>query len=224
LNFAVIKNAYQGIVVDQPSDNGNPKVSLNECIIENCYDAGILAIRSDVKAKNCLISNCGKNIVLVHGGKYDFTHCTAVTISNNFISHKEPVLTVTNFIKDGNTVLTSDLSGIFRNCIFWGENGTVEDEVVVGKESGSVFQLSFQNCLWKVKNDPASVAGVSASNIILNQNPVFDSVNTQRNFYNFRLKDGSPAINKASVTGISIDLDGNLRPIGTPDIGAFEKQ
>lgn len=224
LNFATIRNAYQGVVADQPSVNANTKLSLNECIIDNCYDAGVVGIQSDIKAKNCLISNCGKNMVMVHGGKYDFTHCSAVSISNKFISHKEPVLSITNFIKNGTTVLTSDLSAIFRNCIFWGENGTVEDEVVVGKQNGGTFQLNFQNCLWKVKNDPAATAGVITANMVRNENPAFDSVNTQRNFYNFRLKNVSPALNKGNTTGILVDLDGNSRPVGLPDLGAYERQ
>lgn len=221
LNFAVIKNAYQGIVADQPSVNANPKLLLNECIIDNCYDAGIIAIKSDITARNCLISNCGKNILLAQGGRYDFSHCTVVSISNNFIPHKEPVLSVSNFIKDGNNTLTGDLSALFRNCIFWGENGTVEDEVTAARQNGSTFQVTFQNSLWKVKTDP-STAGAVTSNMILNQDPVFDSISTQRNFYNFRLKQGSPAVNKGLPTSVVSDLDGNPRPIGLPDLGAYE--
>jgi hypothetical protein len=224
LNFVNIKNAYQGIVVLQPSVNANPKLILNESIIDNCYDAGLLAIRSSIRAKNCLISNCGKNMVLVNGGNYDFTHCSVVTISNNFISHKEPVLYLTNFIQERNTVESNPLSAIFRNCIFWGENGTVEDEVVVNKQAAASLDADFQNCLWKVKKDPLSTPGVRASSLIPNQNPAFDSINIQRNYYSFRLKDSSPAVNKGISTGTSLDLDGNPRPIGPPDIGSYEKQ
>lgn len=224
LNFAIIKNAYQGLIVLKPSPNGNPKLTLNECIIDNCYDAGILGIQSNIKAKNCLISNCGNNMVLVNGGNYDFAHCSVVTISNNFISHKEPVFLLTNFIRDGNTVLSNPLFAIFKNCIFWGEHGTVDDEVVVNKQGSASFDVNFQNCLWKVKKDPSLTPGIKSSNIIINQNPNFDSINAQRNYYNFRLKAGSPAVNKGIATGIFLDLDANPRPVGLPDIGAYEKQ
>jgi len=224
LNFTIIKNAYQGLVVVLPSVNANPKVSLNECIIENCYDAGILAIQSDIKAKNCLISNCGKNIVVARGGNYDFSHCTVVSISNNFIPHKESVLFLSNFIRDGNNVLSNDLFAVFKNCIFWGENGTVEDEVVINKQGTGLLDVNFQNCLWKVKKDPLVTPGVKSLNTISNLNPLFDSVNIQKNYYSFRLKDGSPAVNKGLATSILIDLDGNTRPVGIPDIGSYEKQ
>lgn len=188
LNFAIIKNAYQGIVADQPSLNANPKIILNECIIDNCYDAGILAIQSDITARNCLISNCGKNLVLIRGGKYDLTHCSVVSISNNFVTHKEPVLFLGNFIQNGNTILSADLSAVFRNCIFWGENGTVEDEVVVIKQGAGFLDVSFENCLWKVKNDPSLIPGVRSFDVIVNEDPGFDSINVQQSFYNFHFE------------------------------------
>jgi hypothetical protein len=68
LNYAVIKNSYQAIAAQDPSINANPKVILNECVIDNSYDAGIITINSSVQATNCLISNCGKNIYLLKGG------------------------------------------------------------------------------------------------------------------------------------------------------------
>ena len=70
------------------------------------------------------MSNCGKNILLVMGGNYNFTHCTAATFSNSYIQHKDPVLTITNYLN--NTV--NNLNAVFRNCIFWGDaNGIVND-------------------------------------------------------------------------------------------------
>ncbi len=224
LNFLNIHNAYQGIVALQPSPNAAPKLSLNETIVDNCYDAGILAVQSSVKAKNCLISNCGKNLVLINGGIYEFSHCSVVTISNNYIPHKDPVLLLTNYIQEGNTLVSNPLSAVFSNCLFWGENGTTENEVVVNKQGSASLDVNFQNCLWKVKKDPASTPGVKSSNIIANQDPAFDSINVQRNYYNFRLKDGSPAVDKGIVTGIFTDLDGNPRPVRLPDIGSYEKQ
>jgi hypothetical protein len=221
LNYTIIKNAFQGLVSDKPAVNGNPKLTLNECIIDNCYDAGIFGLRTNIKAQNCLISNCGKNIILAYGGIYDFTHCSSVAFSNSFLLHKEPVLLVTDFIKQDNTILTAPANASFRNCIFWGDNGTVDDEVITSKQGTNSFTVNFQNCLWKAKNNPANS---TTSNTIVNQNPLFDSVNTQRRIFDFRLKDESPAKNKGIATSIATDLDGKPRSVGLPDLGCFERQ
>lgn len=216
-NYAVIKNSYQSIAAEGLSLNANPKVRLNQCIIDNSYDAGIVAVNSSISAVNCLISNCGKNIAIIKGGNYDFTHCTAVSYSNSYIQHKMPVLTVTNF--QGNN--SADLNAVFHNCIFWGENGTVENEVSVEKKGNNIFTVNFDHNLWKVKTVPANV---TSNQIINNQVPQFDSINVFNRHYNFRLRDTSPARNTGTDAGISIDLDGNTRPVGPPDLGCFEKQ
>ncbi len=221
LDYAVIRNGYQGIVAEQPSLNANPKVTLNQCIIDNIYDAGVFGVQTSITANNCLISNCGKNIILAYGGSYLFNHTTVVSYSTSYTLHKEPVLQVTNFIKLNNNTLTADLSAVFRNSIFWGEGGAVDDEVVASKQGNTVFNVNFTNCLWKVKANPA---GVTFNNGLVNTDPQFDSVDVQRRIYNFRLKPSSPAINKGIASGLTIDLDGNPRAVGLPDLGAYEKQ
>lgn len=217
LNYAVIKNAYQAIGITDPSVNANPKLALNECVIDNAYDAGIISLNSSIRARNCLISNCGKNLFLAKGGDYQFTHCTVVTYANRFVDHKDPVLTLTNFANS----TTANLAAAFRNCIFWGENGTVEDEVVVLKNGSSTFNVNFDYNLWKVQTVPANI---TSNQLINNQPPQFDSIATSGNYYDFRLKTGSPALNKGVATAISTDLDGRPRAAGLPDLGCFEKQ
>src|SRR4029079_4141748 len=114
VNYAIIKNAYQGIVVLEPSTN--TKLILNETTIDNAYDIGLLGINTSITTRNLLVSNCGKDILLVLGGDYNFTHCTAATYSSNFIQHKDPVVVVTNFLNSS----AANLNATFRNCIFWG--------------------------------------------------------------------------------------------------------
>lgn len=218
-NYAVIRNSYQSIGVQDPASNANPKVTLNQCVIDNSYDAGIVAINSSVRATNTLISNCGKNLVLVKGGNYQFTHCTAVTVSNNFIQHRDPVLTVSNFVNNS----SANLDAVFRNCIFWGENGLVDDEVVVVKNGNTTFNVTFDQVLWKVTNAPQNTTIIPPAPIN-NQAPIFDSINSSKNYYDFRLKTGSRGINDGINAGVTIDLDGKPRPVGLPDLGCFEKQ
>ena len=216
LNYAIIQNSFQAIAVQDPSTNANPKLTLNECIIDNAYDAGIIALNSSIKATNCLITNCGKNIAIGKGGDYEFTHCTVASYSNNYIQHKDPVLRLSN--SDGTNVAA--LKAIFRNCIFWGEGGILEDEVVVVKSAGD--QVEFDHNLWKVKTTPQGIV----SGIINNEPPQFDSINVSKNYYDFRIiQRNSPAVDGGADSGVTIDLNGNSRPVGIrPDLGCFEKQ
>ena len=217
LNYAVIRNAYQSIAMENPSPNLNPKLILNQCVNDNSYDAGIIALNSSINATNCLVSNCGKNVALAKGGEYTFSHCTIATYSNNFVQHTDPVLLVSNI--DGTN--TAPLTALFRNCIFWGEGGDVEDEVVVIKSSTDY--VNFEYNLWKVKTPPQDIL---SDGIISNQDPQFDSINVSKNYYDFRLtKKNSPAVDAGMNTSILIDLDGATRPGGPKaDLGSFEKQ
>ena len=224
-NYAVLKNAYQAIAAQDPSSNANAKVTLNECIIDNAYDAGIITNNSSVSATNCLISNCGKNLALVRGGDYRFIHCTVASYSNDYILHKDPVLLASNYINVNNVPQTAPLNALFQNCIFWGDGGLVDDEVVIARDAGATLAVSFDYGLWKIqKTDPSTVAGVTTNQIINNQAPLFDSVNNSKRYYDFHLQEGSPAKDKGTNTGIPIDLDGKPRPVGLPDLGCYEKQ
>jgi hypothetical protein len=218
LEFAVIRNAYQAIGIIGPSSNANPKLLLNECVIDNAFDAGIIAINSSIDARNCLISNCGKNVILV-SGEYNFDHCTVVTISNNFIQHIEPVLQLSNT----NGVTAATLTAKFRNCIFWGESGAVENEVVTLKNDAAAFNVDFEHVLWKVQSTPLHITTTGLAPIN-NEDPVFDSVDVAHRYYDFRLKEGSPAVDAGVNSAITIDLDGNPRPVILPDLGSFERQ
>ncbi|MHA4812248.1 choice-of-anchor Q domain-containing protein [Flavitalea flava] len=221
LHYAVIRNAYQGVVAEAPSSNGATKLLLTQCVIDNSFDAGILGAQSSIQASNCLVSNCGKNIVLGYGGNYAFTHCTAASFSNTFITHTQPVLSVSNYIVQGTTPVTADLYANFINCIFWGDFGNVDNEVSVSRQGNNPFVVNFSNCLWKVKTVPADIG---SANMIVNSDPFFDSVNTFQRIYDFHLKAKSPAIDQGTGTGLLLDLDGHPRTVGLPDLGCYERQ
>jgi hypothetical protein len=220
LTYTYIRNAYQGIVVERPSTNANPKLILNNCVLDNIYDIGLFAVNTSIVANNCLISNCGSNVALIYGGNYQFNHCTVVTASSSFIEHKNPVLTATNFVKQNNQIFTSPLTASFTNSIIWGDEGFVDNEIVVRREGADAVNVTLNNVLYRAKTDPSNT---TFNNVIKNNIPQFDSVDVVRRIYNFRLKDGSPAINKGMVTPLLTDFDG-LPRVGLPDLGCYEKQ
>jgi hypothetical protein len=220
LQYAVIENADEAIVVTAPPSGTTPKVALQQCIVDNSYDAGIAGVGGSIQAVNCLITNCGQNIVLGGGGYYDFSQCTAASFSNSYITHIEPVLAVSDEIVDGTTVVTGAVLANFVNCIFWGNYGNVPDEVVVSQQTANSFAVGFSNCLWKIQNAPSNV---TTANMIVNQDPLFDSVNTVVNYYDFHVKAASPAIGAGAAAGVLFDLDGRARPGSNPDLGCYQR-
>jgi hypothetical protein len=90
------------------------------------------------------------------------------------------------------------------------------------KKGTTPFNVSFQNVLYKSKNNITP----DPINSIRNVSAQFDSIDAGRRYFDFRLqKNRSPAIDKGLNAGVLIDLDGNVRPRGVaPDIGCYEKQ
>ncbi len=218
---AIIKNAYQGIVADQPSSNGSPKLTLRECIIDNMYEAGLSGLSSSINAENCLITNCGINILLIRGGEYNFTHCTAASYSNIYIPHKNPVLYVNNWDSTNNTLFTFNLNAKFINNIFWSDEGTsVENEVVISKRGTNIFNVDMDNNIYKAIAEPTFA---TLSNNLRNEDPLFDSVDVGAGYYDFHInKYPSPAVNAGLQVNVFKDLDGKARN-QPPDIGCYEK-
>ena len=221
LEYAIIKNAYQGINVKERSTTSYPKLTLSKCIVDNIYDVGISGINTEISADNCLISNCGSNVVLSYGGDYHFTFCTVVTYGNIYINHKNPVLQVNDFFGVNGLIYTAPLKAFFTNCIFWGDNGIVANEIFVQKQGTGLFDVQFNHVLYKTKEDIANAVFIAS---IKNIDPGFNSVNTSRNTYDFRFNNNplSPALNSGVATDFLYDLDGKLRD-ASPDLGCYEK-
>ncbi len=223
LRFTTIKNAYQAVVVLDPSVNANPKLVMQQCMIDNAYNAGLFCSNSSVNASNTLISNCANNISIELGGNYSFNHCTVASYSNSFLLHKTPVLSVSNFANQNGGTITAALQASFTNCIFWGDNGFVENEVVVNKQGSGVFNVNFTNSLYKAAIDPANS---TFAGVIKNQDPAFDSIDVVNRYFDFRhnISSFAPVINKGVASPVNIDLDNRPRPVGLPDMGSYEKQ
>jgi hypothetical protein len=221
ITYAVIKNAYQGIVAQQQSASSTSQLTLSHSIIDNIFDVGILAINTNISADNCLISNCGSNINIVLGGQYRFVNCTVASFSNFYLNHKSPVLQVADFLQQDGTNYTAPLKALFQNCIFWGEGNSVDDEIKVGKLGSTAISVTFDHVLYKAKNPIAEASFISS---VINEDPQFDSIDVSGNIFDFHITKSasSPAINAGTKTSFLYDLDGKLRD-ARPDIGCYEK-
>jgi len=223
LNFAVIKNASQAVVSLGPSVNTNPKIVLQQVEIDNASDAGLLLINSNAEVNNSLIRNCGSNVVIQRGGNYSFTHCTVASYSTLYLLHSKPVLSVADYGLVNGVLSFSSLDALFKNCIFWGENNALENEISIIKQGTNTFSVTMDHCLYKALNDPSNTDLIS---VIKNIDPVFDSIDYTHNYFDFRIsKDPlAPGIDNGTLTTFVKDLDDNQRNIIIPDIGCYEKQ
>ena len=214
LAFVSVLNATNGLVVRDPATNNNPKLTLEQCIINNASNTGIFAAFSSIKAVNCLISNCGQNLQIAAGGDYHFDHCTIVSYSNRFLSHQAPVLAIKDY-DDNDQVFPLD--AMFTNCIIYGDDGFVTDEISTLQKGTNSFVLTFENVLYK----GSPVANATFTNSLQNQDPAFLLIDAFDNNFDFHLQEFSPCINTGVQTSTLIDLDGKNRA-DDPDIGCYE--
>jgi hypothetical protein len=224
LKHTIIRNAYQGIIAQDLSANANPKVTLSQCVLDNVYDAGVLGINTSIYAYNCLISNCGSNVLIGLGGDYKFINCTVVSYSNFNITHKNPVLQVSNAANQNGVTFTQPIRAFFQNCIFWGDFGNVDNEVVVNMiNSTGNDSVNFDHVLYKAKDIPANAGFISP---LQNMDPMFDSIDVTHNYYDFHFNNhpSSPAIGAGVLTSFPFDLDDKPRANGNlTDIGCYER-
>lgn len=216
----MVRNAYQGIVTIGPPGTPTPKVDMQACVIDNAYDAGIVGYNSSIRAWNLSITNCGSNMLLIAGGDYEFRHCSVAAWSTLYATHKKPVLLASNWDSVNNQVIVNPMNALFENCIFWGDNGTVDNEVLFSKRGSVSWSVTLRNSLYKSKDDPADAV---FTDCIRNQDPLFDSIDISHMVFDLHLdKKPSPALDKGLPGPVTTDLDDRPRGI-LPDIGCHER-
>jgi hypothetical protein len=167
-----------------------------------------------------LISNCGSNVNL-EGGNYRFINCTVASYGTDFIAHTTPVLQLLNYYSEAGPAQTFEMNALFENCIFWGDGGTVEDEIAIDKQGSSALSATFDHVLYKAKNNIPNADFISS---IKNATPRFDSIDVAKNIFNFHFKNHpeSPAVNSGTPNSFPSDLDDKPRD-SNPDIGCYER-
>jgi len=210
LTFTNIRNAYQGVIVNNPSLSNGTKLTLNQCIIDNISAEGILATNTSVTAVSSLISNCGTNVSITLGGTYKFNQCTIVSYDNDYVSHKIPVVNVSN--NDGTKVY--NLNCIFNNSIIYGQGGLVDNEIGVNlMSSNPVYVLNFNNVAYKLLKglNNANIKFDSCLPLIFNT-PAFVSLDFSNHLYDYHLQDSSVCLTVTSNQNYpsNYDLNGNV--------------
>ena len=225
-----IKNANIGLQVGNIEDKGFATVKLSNTKIQNMAYAGIFALKSEIVAENCLITNCGSfAVALLVGGSYEFTHSTIANYWGGYSSkaRSTPSLLIQNFVsvkKDKPAYVGDLLKANFGNCIIAG-NVFDQNELILNKRNGALFNYKFDRCILQVADTFKTSNEEHYLNILKGLNPKF--IDPYKKF-NFELDTLSPAKDSGKVNISRLvpnDLKGRNRLLDKgPDIGALERQ
>ncbi|MBT8244380.1 MAG: hypothetical protein HKP48_08465 [Winogradskyella sp.] len=225
INYATIKNATIGILVEGNDDAPNDKLTITNSQIYNTSSFGILGRTTSITGENVVINNSGQSSFAgTVGGKYNFTHCT---ISNywNTSFRQFPALLLNDFAQvDETTIATNPLTEAnFNNCIIYGNDNP---EFILDQQ-GDDFSFKFTNCLLRFNNN--NLEGTtnyvfSESNFyesnIFNEDPDFEA--PFDNLMRIGEDSGANGIGSTLFSmQVPFDLLGTSRAV-TPDAGAYE--
>ncbi len=225
-----IKNANIGLQVGNIENEGFATVKLSNTKIQNMAYAGIFAMKSEIVAENCLITNCGfYAVALLVGGSYEFNHSTIANYWGGYDlkARATPSLQIQNYliISKDKPAYVGDLSKAdFGNCIIAG-NAINGNELLLGKRTDALFNYKFDRCLIQVADTFKTSNTEHYINIIRGVDPKF--VDPYKK-YIFELDTLSPAkdVGKLAIGRlVPSDLKGRDRLLDKgPDLGALERQ
>lgn len=229
INFATIKNATIGILVENNPNAIIPKLTIKNSKIYNSSNFGILGRATSITAENVVINNAGQSAFAgTFGGTYNFTHCTIANYwSNSF--RQLPALYLNNFLvlEDKTTVTNALTAANFNNCIIYGNHNP---EFLIEDEEGADVNFKFTNALIKFidshnkfgSNPIYDFSNTSLyNNTIFNEDPNFK--NTSKNDLIIGQKSGAINVigNNTFSNQVPFDILNQPRT-ATPDLGAYQ--
>jgi hypothetical protein len=229
IDYAIIKNAFIGLQCEVLFSPALPvSLQLTNTRIRNMSGLGLLARGFEIDGWNNTVANCGYyGVALTEGGQYAFTHCT---IGNYWRSGQRstPAVYLNNYSVDasGSAIPRDLVKADFRNCIVFGNN---DNELELDFRQGSLAEHSFKSCILKADNNTPTSDPAHFETIYRNNDPQFKDLFTHDlhlDTLSFSRDKGNLLfVNSAVTPPMTIDLDGNPRPLGgtNPDLGAYER-
>jgi hypothetical protein len=212
ISYCKIRNATTGIEMKyDPADNDTiADLTLANTIVENMKLKGVQAEGRDVIATNCLFRNAVQQAFAgVGGGNYYLDFCTLANYSYDFF-REDVTLEFNNSDFVNNTNLVGDLNARVTKSIIWGDD---DNEISLLSNKTNGFNFYSSQCIIKTTRTDLNINGN-----LINKDPQFVSPVLK----DYHLATGSPAIDAATASSVTIDLEGKPRDVN-PDIGAYEK-
>ena len=244
IRYAEIKNATFGLLLYTDAPAGiHPDVSLDNATIKNISGAtvsfasaatslgtggGIISISGDVRATNCLFTNCGEYAILGSGGSYDLNFCTIANYTPSFRRETASLTFTDKSLFPQITTLSSPQITI-RNSIVW---GPLDDEIFFDDNDAYRSSLTVRNAVLRTKAYAGTVLATPGVPGLLDPalgnsplDPLFlrSPANAGGN-YDYTLQATSPALKLQSPVGNvpPRDLRNLPRAASTPTVGAYE--
>ncbi len=248
LNHTLIRNGITGLTFEESTPE-RKKIDIRNSQIKNMDMNVLWAVNCHIDASNTEFSNAGNYLVMLTGGKYQFTHCTLAnymppSMISRIKTRLAPALTLQCKYESDNEEI-SLLQAYFDNCIidgslspdttkrYRGEIQFVTDESFIDGHDEQ-FNYRFNHCIIKTKN----VDNPRFNKVLFIVNPKAEDMKYIKSsaenedkkvdfIFDFRLASESLGIGKADrsiAEKYPIDRYGVSRLAGEfgPSIGAYE--
>ena len=237
INHARILNGTVGLWADSVVNFDQPVMTITNTEINRMSYDGILGRGTTIEASNTVMGDCGNSCVeLLYEGSYSFTHCTFANYwRTGFSNRTTPAVFLANYFayeNDDKEVIVESRNieqALFTNCIIYGSSS---NELQISQSDEGKLNYSFDHVLarfekekvfnWLNEDAYSYDQDLNFSNMMLNENPLFDSLRVS-----YELDSLSPAIDAGKIEyaiDFPFDKKGDSR-LGDnkPDLGAFEK-
>lgn len=222
---ADIHSAEYGIICDAADEYipDDMRLAMENVTIHNCKGPGLKAVNSNVSLINCQFSNTLGDCVGIYGGSVLMVYCTLAQFYP-FSGDRGVALRFTNYYED------QDYPLHLLDCRNTLVTGYADDEVMGETRNEDVkFGYIFSDCILRTPEDNSDTSSEAFVNILWEKSDMevqgeahFRSVDADRQYYDFHLAPKSPAVGRASVIPeIPYDRDMNVRG-DKPDVGCYQ--
>ena len=243
IRYTEIKNASFGTsLLNTDIQNSNPPdLRLENVVMRNISGSnpnyvgtglppgGIVGVRSNITATNCLLTDCGEYAVLGYGGTFNINFCTIANYTPSF-RRTTSSLTFSNALEDSKgNIIKFPLAVNIINSIVW---GSYENELELENNADYLATLNIRNSLLRTTDFQATTnapnkPGLGApglGNLVTVTDPLFKHTTLTSSRPDYRLQDTSPAKRRMPIGTVPTNDLLNLRRANPVQLslGAYE--